>query len=491
VKRSVQADWGREGPLGGTAARGGVVTALGTWSRFLLQLATMVVVARLVGPAEYGTASVLLVLVLFAELVRAGGVLAAVVRATPLGPGVVSTLHVLSIAAGAACAAAVLAVPPLTRAAPLLPALDIPPVLAVVFVAAGLGAVPTALLSRNLRFLTIALAEVASTVVAATTAVLLALHGAGAGALVAQAVVYAVSLCVLILASCPWRPTRPAPLADVRGEAAFALDVTTVQFVEWAIRTADRVVVAALFGPTAVGLWAQASQLLVLPLEQVNGPLRRVAVPVLAKVVDDDDRYAAGFRALLGLTCTVLWPAFAVLGVLADVVVVLLFGEAWQGSSAVFRGLLGVAVAQTVAYVVAWVFVSTGAGRRQRLFTVATLPLLAIAYAVGSSWGVVGVAAASSVAAVVTVVPAFLLAARDTPLSVRDLGRPLPAPALVAATCAVVAMAVRDALGDAPAVLLVTVGGAVSLAAWATVVALLPPCRRPLVLVLGRLRRSA
>lgn len=479
MTRTTLPDWQSSAPLATAAARGGIVTAAGTATRFLVQLVTVVVIARILGPAEYGFAVVVLLLSGLAELLRIGGIGALVIRAPRLSAGVASSLHLLSAAAGLAVGAA------LAGSAPALAVvLGFPAsgrsvmLLAVPFVVAGASAVPTALLARNLRFRALALLEVASMVSGAALALVLAIAGAGSSALVAQALLFSLVLGIGSIAVCPWRPTRPARWSAVRPELGFAANVTAVQVLNFAARNLDKVIVGASFGPLAAGLYAQAGQLLTIPLEQVNGPLQRVAVPVLAKVADDRERFRRYYRHLTALTGYVLWPTFAVLAVLADAVVTVLFGPAWAGSVPIFRVLVLAGIAQTLGYVTVWVFVATGQGARQTIWALVSRPLVLASFFVGLPWGVTGMAWAFSVSSLVLVVPGFVVAGRRPGLGLRDLVAPVVRPGIVAVAVGGVTLLTR--LLDLGPWLAITVGGASALVVLALAV-VLPGIRRDVI----------
>ncbi|ROQ17728.1 O-antigen/teichoic acid export membrane protein [Curtobacterium sp. PhB172] len=480
-------DWRPSAPLATAAARGGLITAAGTATRFVVQLVTVVLIARLLGPSEYGFAVVVLLLTGLAELLRVGGVGALVTRAPTLTAAATSTLHLLSAGLGVLIAGA------FALAAPALgPVLGFPAsggsigLLAVVFATAGASAVPGALLARNLRFRALAVVEVLAMVAGATTALVLALAGAGSFALVAQALVFATVLTTGTLVVCPWWPTRPAGLRTVRAELGFAANVSLVQLLNFAARNTDKVLVGAAFGPVAAGLYAQAGQLLTIPLEQVNGPLQRVAVPVLAKVAGERARFARYYRSLTALTGYVLWPTFAVLGVLADAVVAVLFGPEWAGSVPIFRILVLAGLAQTLGYVTVWVFVATGQGKRQTTWALISRPLVVASFVIGAPWGVTGMAWASSIGALLLVVPGFVIAGRLPGLTLRDLVVPVVRPGLVALVAGWAALATRQlALGPW---LTIAVGCAAAAVAIALAVLVVPGVRRDVVVLAARLR---
>ncbi|TDN44026.1 O-antigen/teichoic acid export membrane protein [Curtobacterium flaccumfaciens] len=475
--RTTAPDWADSRELGSAATRGVVASALTTWGRFSIQLVTMILVARMIGPSEFGAAATALVAVTAAELVRSGGITWLVSRAPALSAGAASTLHRLSIAVGALVALALLVAGALTPAAVLPAGVWTFPLLAVVFLAAGVGAVPTALLARNLRFRPIGTAEVAAAVVSCTVAISAAAAGLGGGAPLLQAASYAVVLCGIVVARTPWRPGVAAPLRTLRAELAFAGNATVSQGLEWLVRSFDRLVVAALFGTAAAGVYVQASQLVVLPVEQVNGPLRRVAVPALARLVEDPARYRTAFRAVLLLACSVLWPALAVLAVLAEPAVVSLFGTAWAESVPLFRAMVPLGMATVVTSVTTFVALSHGLAGRQTLWDCfVSRPLTVVAFFVGSAWGVTGVAVGASVVTVLLTVPGFLVIAARAGLAVRDLLSALVEPAVVAAVCTAVALLLTTAT-DLPQLGTLTVAGGSAIVVWAVLLLALPRTR--------------
>lgn len=437
MQRTHQTAWEPSESLAVGAVRGAAATAAGTAGRFAAQLAATVVVARLLGPEAYGFAAVSVLLGGIAELVRSGGIAALVARAPRLDGATASLLHVLSCAVGGVVAALVAIV-----SGPVAALAGFPDhgllvlVLGLAFVPAGFACVPGALLVRNLRLGALSSAEVVATVLGAAAAVTIAALGGGPVALVVQFLVFSVLTAAAIWGRCPWRPGRPTALRRLRSELGFAANVSGVQVLTFISRNVDRVLVGAAFGRTAAGLYAQASQLVALPLEQVAAPMQRVAVPVLARVLDDRERFVRYYRRILGTVALVLWPLLALLVVGADHLVHLLFGPAWAGSVPLFRLLAIAGIAQTIGTVTVWVFTATGQGVRQTIWALVSRPLVAGAGFAGLPFGTEGVAVGVSTAALVLVVPGYLLAARRAGLRLRDLVAPLGAPTLVALAAA-------------------------------------------------------
>lgn len=464
------------GDLPGRAVRGGLVTAAGTWLRFVLQLGTVVVVARLLGPTEYGAAALVLVVALAAELIRTSGVATVTIQARTLDDALASSLHWLNAGLGVLVGTVVTVVCTVTDVLPATLA-GTGWMLGVVFVAAGFGAVPAARMNRALEFRFLAVAEVAAMVAGCATALVLAADGFGARALVWQSLVFAVVLCLVVTVAARWRPSRPAPWATTAVALRSAGNALTVQLLNFATRNVDKLIVGAAFGPTATGLYAQASQLLVLPLEQINGPLQRVAIPVLSRVSTERERFARYYREIVSVVGFVLWPLFAVLAVLAVPLVVAVFGTEWEPSASIFQILVIAGFAQTLGYVNVWLFIATGRFGRQTAWAFITRPIVLASFFVGLPWGVHGMALSYSICSLVMVVPGFLAATRGTAIGPRDLLAPLPWPVLVAVVSALAAGAV-SALVPGGHWAQVILGGLAALVVYGLAMTLLPGPRR-------------
>lgn len=425
-------DWRQDSDLSRRATRGGIVTAGGTWIRFVLQLGTVVVVARILGPTEYAAAAVVLLIATLAELLRTQGIATAVVQSSLLTPPIASLLHWISLGLGIVAGLVTMLLSP--TFAVFVGQQDVLAggLLGVVFVAAGLGGVPAALLNRNLDLRVLAVAEITAMVVGCAVAISLALTGAGAMALIWQAAVYAVALALITTLACPWRPGRPSAWREAAEMLRFAGAVASVQALNGVTRNVDRVIVGGAFGPAAAGLYAQAAQLLTLPLEQINGPLQRIALPLLSRVRNQRARFARAFRLIVSIVGYVLWPVFAALGVLAGSVVEVLFGSAWAGSAPLFQILVLAGVAQALGYVNVWLFVASGNVGRQLVWALISRPIVLGSFFLGLPWGVHGVAWAFSICSAVLVIPGFLIARPGTGLRLGDVFAPLIWPAVLA-----------------------------------------------------------
>jgi O-antigen/teichoic acid export membrane protein len=429
--------------------RSGVFSIAATAFRASVQIVSNVVVARVLGPDAYGVAAAVLALGVVLELVRNSGFAAVVLRSGALPADVHVALHRASSLTGVLLGALVAAAGLLVlRVLPSSPSGGLLLAIAVAFPLAGLVAVPIASMVRQHEMGRVALVESIAVVLGSTLSIGLALVGAGPVAMVAQVVALwiVITVGVVVLRRVP-RGTA-APWRSVRTMAALARDVSLVQLVSLVARAGDRVLVAALFGPAASGLWVQAVQLMTLPLDQIGAAVQRIAVPAMAGV--DAVVLRERFRRLVGTVTLLAWPVLAVLGVLAGPIVHLLFGDDWLGSAALLPSLVVAGGAQALGFAAVWYFIASGRAGRQVRWALVTQPVLVGALVVGTVWGPQGMAAAYAVACSGLVVPAFLVATKGSGLRLRDLGLPVLPAAAATSAAVLVSAVVRSGFGADP-----------------------------------------
>ncbi|SDN45300.1 lipopolysaccharide biosynthesis protein [Geodermatophilus sp. DSM 45219] len=408
--------------LGRVAARGAGVTLAGQGARILLQLASVAVLARLLGPADYGLLAVGLVVVGIGEVFRDLGLSTAAIRTPDLTTRQRDGLFWLNVAAGTALAAVALLASGSVAAAFGEPELaDIVRWLSSTFLLNGLAAQYRAGLIRELRFGAVAGVDLGAQLVAFGVAVTAAVAGAGYWALVAQQLTQGAVALVLVVALGRWVPGRPRRGVGLWPLVRFGSGLTGTQLVYYVGNNLDNLVLGLTAGPAALGIYNRGFQLLMTPLNQLRSPATTVAVPVLSRLQDDLERsgeylrrsqLALGFSLVAGMAL-----AAGAAGPLVD----LLLGDRWAQVAPVLALLAVAGSAQTLSFVGLWVYLSRGLSGALFRYTVVTLVLSAACIGAGSLFGVVGVAAGYATAALLEWPLSLWWLSRVTVLPVRDL----------------------------------------------------------------------
>jgi O-antigen/teichoic acid export membrane protein len=405
-----------------SGVRGSVATLTGSSIKFLFGSATTIVLAHLLTPVDFGVVAMVTAISGFADLMRDLGLSFAVVQTPTLSREQASTLFWYSSGLGAISALGLVALGPLIGkfyhqshiSAIIL-------VVAIGLFISSLGSQHIALLDRSLGFTRVMVSDVVSTSLSCVVASVIAVAGGGYWALVALVVTQSFLRTVLAWINVRWLPGRPARFRTVSSLVFFGSNLLATQLLNYFSRNLDNVVVGRFFGPKVLGQYAQAYQLLLLPLQQVNAPLQRVAVPLLSRSAVDSDLYREYYRMAIRLMTWFLIPVFCVSAILANGLVHLVLGPQWKQCASLFRILCIAGVTQSLGYSTSWLFISTGQGGRQLKWAFLSRPLLIASFFIGVHWGVRGLALSYSLMSSVLVVPSFVYAMKNTPAHMIDL----------------------------------------------------------------------
>jgi len=379
--------------LGRSATRGAAVTMSGQMVRLAVTGGGLVILARMLSPEDFGLAAMITALVGVANILRDFGLSSAAVQSRQLTRAQRDNLFWINAALGLAFGLVVYVSAGFIAdfyAQPRLESLTM--ALASTFVLGGLSTQFRASLSRSMKFGSLATIETISPAVALVAAIIFASLGFGVWALVIQQIVDALTGLILSAAFARYVPGLPKRRADMSYLFRFGLNLTGTQLVTYASRNLDSVVVGSTLGPTALGLYSRAFQLLTLPMQQISAPASRVALPVLSKLQDDQKRFDAFILRGQTVLLHVVSAVFAIGAALGGPLIILVLGDQWIDAAPLFQILCIAGFGQAAGYSSYWIFISNGLTSSHLRFTLLTSPAVVIAIFVGARWGAEGVA---------------------------------------------------------------------------------------------------
>jgi O-antigen/teichoic acid export membrane protein len=297
----------------------------------LLGLATTVLLARLVSPAEYGTAVIVLILPMLASILTFEGFGAFLVQTRTCTRQQVGSAVLLSIASGLLLTIMVFFLAPLLAEPVFGPGTShLAQLCAPIFLIASFGEVPRALLQRRLDWKWLNLTEVIQLIVISVASVVLAFFGLGSEALILGAVIGAVAVTVLLLSTAPgglpvWDKESAKSIIKFGAPAAVSGLSATLN------KNITFLVLGGRVTPEQVGLYWRAYQLGVEYQFKVSNIAYRVAKPVLMRAARMEDLREIRSR-LLRVNCALIFPLLGLLVVLAPDVVPWIFGPDWRGA---------------------------------------------------------------------------------------------------------------------------------------------------------------
>jgi O-antigen/teichoic acid export membrane protein len=224
-------------------------------------LVAMVVLARLIAPAEFGRAAVALIFLPLATILMFEGFASALVQRESIGREHLRSAMAMSLIGGTALSVLAAGLAPLVWQ-PLFGArtAQLMGLAAPVFLLAGIGGVSRALLWRGLDFRRMSLIDVSALIVGNVSALVLALGGMQAPAIVLGALAQVPTGSALLLACAP--PPLPRLHAGARREiGAFGVPAALAGLVDVLFRNVDYAILAARLSAAQTGVYWRAFNL--------------------------------------------------------------------------------------------------------------------------------------------------------------------------------------------------------------------------------------
>ena len=451
------------------ATTGVVIIGLSQLVRVAVQFGSVVVLSRLLLPAEFGLLAMAGPVVGFAALFQDLGLTQAVVQKKRLTQQEVSALFAVSFGMSVALALLLLALAPVAgayygepRVATLTAAMSLNVMLG------GVGSLHYALLNRRMRFDVLAAID--------ATAALAGLAAAVAGALVTHSfwALYVGNLVSALVPACGywlasgWRPSRPRLGLGLADAFHFGANVTGFNVANFFARNLDNVLIGHAWGNRPLGLYDRAYKLLLLPLQQINNPISKVMLPVLSQLAADPDRYRGAFLRTLAQMLLVTLPGIAFMVGTADLLIPLLLGRQWADAAPIFAALGLASFPQALNNPAGWLFMSQNRTREFMYWGLFGSATCILSFAVGLPYDAYGVAVAYTVGEYLRTPLLWWYVTRRGPIRVQHmLHMALPHAVGALAALAGVAM-VRAVL---PAEPLVTLGASLAAAFGASLLA--------------------
>ncbi len=302
---------------------------VGTAVRLVIQIGSQIVLARLLGPAEYGLFAIAVMAVslsVFASDIASS----ALIHSPQLNEQQVRFAFTWQIICGIVLSASLALI-----ADPLADWLNQPGITLVILVASpicfmnALGGVSLALLRRQLNYGTIQLWQTAGYFVGYVVVgiPLAAYTNAGIWALVSAWGLQSVIATIGFIWHAPhaWRPllrcSEAGPLVKFGRQAMLA------NFSNWALSNIDRLIVARTAPIREMGLYSTMINLLSTPLAQVLGTYQSVAFSASAR--SGDDSAQSTFIIALAGGSLIVCLMFGVVLAIPETIILALYGPKW------------------------------------------------------------------------------------------------------------------------------------------------------------------
>jgi lipopolysaccharide exporter len=304
------------------------------YALIVINLASNLLIARLLTPDQIGVYSVTLAVMSIAQVLRDFGVASYLIQEKDLTDDHIRTALGVTLLIGVGLGLVIFAAAPGVAGFYDEPRMrDLLWLAALNFLLLPFSTISLALLRRRMAFKALAIVNLVATLAGAVTSVGLSWAGFGPIGLVAGTlVVSATTGFAAWWAQGERRLLRPG-LSQWRSLFKFGAQSSVVGVVTSVSMDINDLAVAKLMGFTPVALLSRAQGLMNLFHRDLMGAVRNVAYPAYAKAVREQQAMEPLYIASVTYVCVVAWPFYGFVSLYALETLRLLFGPQWDAAA--------------------------------------------------------------------------------------------------------------------------------------------------------------
>src|SRR5215472_7236384 len=429
--------------------RGGFAKAFAQGTSLVLRMGSLMVLARLLAPKEFGLVGMVTAFTGVLNLFRDFGLSSATVQRGHVTDEQISTLFWINVLVGAVLSLILAGLAPFVAVFYHEPRLVwVSVILAASFLFNGAGVQHTALLERQMRFTALAAIDIISLVVSTAIAIGMAATGFGYWALVAAAVALPLVSTLCLWFTTGWRPGRPHLHEEVHSMLRFGGAFTLINLIVYVAYNLEKVLLGRYWGANALGLYGRAYQLINLPTDNLNSAFWGVAFSGLSRVRHEPARFRNYFLKGYGLVLALTIPMTIGAALFAHDMISVLLGPKWSDVAIIFRLLAPTILIFAMINPLAWLTFSLGMVGRNLKIVLVLAPLVISGYALGLPYGPKGVAIGYSSLMTIWAIPHIAWCVRGTVISLRDIFVTASRPFVSGTVAGALSFAVQFLLGQ-------------------------------------------
>jgi O-antigen/teichoic acid export membrane protein len=391
----------------------------GSAANFAVQIGSVVILARLLTPADFGIVTMVTTFSLLLRSFGLNGFTELIMQREELTDALASNLFWINVGVGTILTLAFAGSGRLlARFYHNSDVVQVTQAMSLTIVIGCLGYVHLGLLRRAMHFRSTAIIYFAGQVLQVIVSIALALAGWHYWALVWGSVTQTAVVTALVWLMCRWIPSAPSPASGTGAGLKFAINVYSHFAFSYLTSNTDNLLVGWRFGDRALGFYKRAYDLFVLPQTQLLAPLSAVVVSTLSRVNRDREQYQRYFLR----TISVL--ALVGMGIGADFALVgkdlfrFLFGPGWEEAGRIFA-LFGPGIGIMLLYNThGWIHLSIGRPERWFRWGLMEFACTVTLFLLALHWGPSGIAFAWTTSYFLLMFPGFWYAGKPIGLGI-------------------------------------------------------------------------
>lgn len=197
-------------------------------------------------------------------------------------------------------------------------------------------------LTISLKFKTLAIASLISSILSGGIAIYLALCGYGVWSLVWQNILFSAFNLVIIYIVEKWVPRLIFSFASLKELGGFGIKILATSLIHTVYLEMTSFIIGRFYSAKDLGFYKRGADFAQMPVSAINGVLQKITFPIMAKIQDDRNRLVNVYRKYIKVSSMCIFIFCVIMIALAKPLILSLLGEKWI-ESVVYLQLFGLA----------------------------------------------------------------------------------------------------------------------------------------------------
>lgn len=419
------------------------------WGGRVISLLVLVIIARFLEPEAFGLVAMALLYIAFVQVFIEQGFGAAIVQRANLEEEHLDTAFWISITSGAFLTLVSISIAGFV--ADLFQQTQLESIVrweSLSLLIGGTASVQQAILRRQLDFKKLAVSSLVASTIGGIVGVALAIMQYGIWSLVAQHLVSTLAGCIALWRVSSWRPRFRFSSKRFFELFSFGLNIMGISLLNFVNRHGDDLLIGYFLGPTLLGFYTIAYQLLVKMTELLASVGNAVAFPTYSRLQTDRELISTAFYKSILFMSLVSFPAFVGVGIIAPELVLVIYGAQWEASIPVLQVLVLIGILHSILFYHDSLILALGKPSWRLGMTVINAVSNIIAFSIAVRWGIVAVAAAYVIRGYLTTPIEFWMLRKIGMIDIKNYFKQLTVPIIGSIAIIVVVTGLRFLLSD-------------------------------------------
>lgn len=332
--------------------RSGLIWSLvQNWGLRFGGLFVLMVLARILTPAEMGLFAAATTVVAFCALFVESGLSEAVVQQAEVTPRQLNSIFLLNLGLAA------LAVLSLWLSAPLIANYMKLPELIWILRISSLSILisaacfcQTAMYRRKFEYRTLAMASLAATAVSGVLAVSLAYLGLGVWSLVAQVLASATVTALILWRTPQWALSAGHDFSGTKKLLSYGTQRLLTTLMDFANTRFIELFFATALGASALGLYVVGVRIYQALMQTLCSAILDIAHNAFSRLAHDRAALQKAYYTAMSISAAIAVPIFCISAAVADELTFVVFGAKWSGAADVLQPMLLLGAVQVLQY---------------------------------------------------------------------------------------------------------------------------------------------